>query len=308
MTNAFIITVDTEGDNLWRWKKGAPITTENAKFIPRFQELCEKFGCKPVYLTNYEMAQDDAWVHYIKPKAQQGLCEIGMHIHAWNSPPEYKLKDFFGGNPYITEYPDEVAEEKIKYLTHFLESRFETKIVSARSGRWATNDAYFDALKRNGYGVDCSLTPDIDWSANPGATVRCGNDYRNVKRKVFLHSSGIVEVPMTSKKVRHWAEGTVRHKVASITKGDKLWLRPFKKSLHDLIFLSENVAKEENGYLEFMIHSSELMPGGSPYFKSEEEIDLLYMIMRQYFGWVSENDYEGVSLSDYVDDWNKKNV
>ena len=96
--------------------------------------------------------------------------------------------------------------------------------------------------------------------------------------------------------------------MASITKGDKLWLRPFKKSLHDLIFLSENVAKEENGYLEFMIHSSELMPGGSPYFKSEEEIDLLYMIMRQYFGWVSENDYEGVSLSDYVDDWNKKNV
>ncbi len=300
MANAFIITVDTEGDNLWRWKKGTPITTENAKYIPRFQELCEKFGFKPVYLTNYEMAQDDAWVQYIKPKAQQGLCEIGMHIHAWNSPPNYQLEDSFGGNPYITEYPDEVVEEKIKYLTHFLENRFETKVVSARSGRWATNDAYFDALKRNGYVVDCSLTPDIDWSTNPGSTVCSGNDYRNVKRELFIHPSGIIEVPMTSKKVRHWAEGTIRHKAACIIKGDKLWLRPLKKSLHDLVFLSENVAKEKNGYLEFMLHSSELMPDGSPYFKSKEDIEVLYDILEQYFTWVSSKGYCGMTLGEYA--------
>ena len=50
----FIITVDTEGDNLWRWKKGEPITTNNVHFIPRFQELCEEFGFKPVYLTKYK--------------------------------------------------------------------------------------------------------------------------------------------------------------------------------------------------------------------------------------------------------------
>lgn len=300
MANAFIITVDTEGDNLWRWKKGTPITTENAKYIPRFQELCEKFGFKPVYLTNYEMAQDDAWVQYIKPKAQQGLCEIGMHIHAWSSPPNYQLEDSFGGNPYITEYPDEVIEEKIKYLTDFLKYRFEVQIISARSGRWATNNAYFDALKRNGYVVDCSLTPDIDWSTNPGATVKCGNDYRNVKRSVFMHPSGIVEIPMTSKKVRHWAEGTVRHKVASIIKGDKLWLRPIKKSLHDLIFLSENVAKEKNGYLEFMLHSSEMMPDGSPYFKTKEDIEVLYDVLEQYFTWVSSKGYCGMTLGEYA--------
>lgn len=300
MANAFIITVDTEGDNLWHWKKGTPIPTENAKYIPRFQQLCEKFGFKPVYLTNYEMAQDDAWVHYIKVKAQQGLCEIGMHIHAWNSPPEYQLIDSFGGNPYITEYPSEVVAEKIKYLTYFLESRFETKIVSARSGRWATNDAYFDALKRSGYIADCSLTPGIDWSTSPGATVRNGNDYRNIKRNAFIHPSGIMEVPMTSKRVRHWAEGSVRHKAACIIKGDELWLRPLKKSLNDLIFLSENVAKEKNGYLEFMLHSSELMPGGSPYFKSEEDIEVLYNILDQYFTWVFSKGYCGMTLGEYV--------
>lgn len=50
----FIITVDTEGDNLWNWKEGKEITTQNAKAIPKFQELCERFKFKPVYLINYE--------------------------------------------------------------------------------------------------------------------------------------------------------------------------------------------------------------------------------------------------------------
>lgn len=87
-----------------------------------------------------------------------------------------------------------------------------------------------------------------------------------------------------------------------------MWLRPYRKSLNELLFLSNHVKDEGEDYLEFMIHSSELMPGGSPYFKSEEEIELLYSIMQKYFGWISENGYEGISLSDYIDDWNKKNA
>lgn len=37
----FIITVDTEGDNLWEYVAGKEIGTENAKFLQRFQTLCE---------------------------------------------------------------------------------------------------------------------------------------------------------------------------------------------------------------------------------------------------------------------------
>ena len=39
---SFIITIDTEGDNLWAYHKGDPIKTENVKFIPRFQDLCNR--------------------------------------------------------------------------------------------------------------------------------------------------------------------------------------------------------------------------------------------------------------------------
>lgn len=39
---AFLITIDTEGDNLWQ--NHDRIATENTRFLPRFQALCEKYA------------------------------------------------------------------------------------------------------------------------------------------------------------------------------------------------------------------------------------------------------------------------
>lgn len=309
--SSFIITVDTEGDNLWKWHSGEKITTENARFIPRFQELCEEFGFKPVYLTNYEMAQNTDWIRYARKKATHGLCEIGMHIHAWNSPPEYELEDNFGGNPYITEYPSEIIFQKIEYITNYLNERFETNVKAARSGRWATNKDYFLALAQNGYICDCSYTPGLNLSRIPGYSVNIGNDYRNIKKSVHFAENEIVEVPMSTRKIHHIAEGTLKHRLRTLIKGDSMWLRPYRKSLSEMIFLSQAIMKEGEDYLEFMMHSSELMPGGSPYFKTEAEVEQLFQIMEEYFSWIRKEGYTGITLSDYCNDFlakEKQNV
>ena len=62
----FIITIDTEGDNLWDWRIGKIINTENVSYLNRFQELCNTFSFKPVWLTNYEMLSDQRYVNFIK--------------------------------------------------------------------------------------------------------------------------------------------------------------------------------------------------------------------------------------------------
>ena len=94
-----------------------------------------------------------------------------MHIHAWNSPPDYKLNMLYPGNPYITEYPDEIIDQKVKSLKDFLENRFETQILSNRSGRWATDERYFKVLTKYGIQIDCSVAPQMDLSKIPGKTV-----------------------------------------------------------------------------------------------------------------------------------------
>src|SRR5215470_3046113 len=128
----FIITIDTEGDDLW--SRPREITTRNAAFLPRFQALCERFGFKPVYLTNYEMAMSDAFVEFGRDVLARGAGEIGMHLHAWNSPPLVALTDDdFRYQPYLIEYPEPVMRQKIATMTRLLEDRFDEVILSHRA-------------------------------------------------------------------------------------------------------------------------------------------------------------------------------
>ena len=65
----FIITIDTEGDNLWGVrcypKPLSRITTQNGSFLERFQLLCEKYGFLPTYLVNYEMAHCQPFIDMV---------------------------------------------------------------------------------------------------------------------------------------------------------------------------------------------------------------------------------------------------
>ena len=297
----FIITVDTEGDDLWSYRDGSPITTENSRYIPRFQDLCEKYGFIPTYLTNYEMATDDRWRSYAKQKAKEQKCEIGMHLHAWNSPPAYELENKFGGNSYITEYPADVMREKIDRMKRLLEERFEISVTSNRSGRWATNDAYFQALANSGVTVDCSVTPQLDFSYVAGRSVEKGSDYRRCSVRPYRLCGELIEVPMTTRRIRHASQGSVKHRIKTLLLGDDCWLRPLHGSCKALIDLTGHVEKEPCEYLEFMLHSSELMPGGSPYFKDDTAVEQLYTVLDAYFEYLTEKGYRGIALTEYAD-------
>ena len=299
----FIITVDTEGDNLWDWKDGAPITTENSAFIPRFQELCERYSFFPTYLTNYEMAMDSRWVTYGKSKQDKGLCEIGMHIHAWNSPPIFELDNLYGGNPYITEYSRDVIQSKVQCLMDILSSRFECCITSNRSGRWATSDDYLKIICDCGIKVDCSFTPGLDLSKIPGRTINGGNNYTNSIPQAFEIIDGLLEVPMTTMKNRKPIDRSLKHNLKTIIKGESLWLRPMFDERKMKFLVDKSL--EKNDYVEFMVHSSELMPAGSPYFKDSDAVEQLFRRSEWLFGYVKNKGLIGVTLSNYCSEWRK---
>ncbi len=65
-----LITIDTEGDN--QWGRPRSITTKNARFLPRFQELCSRHGLKPTYLTNYEMAVCPDFISFARAAQLEG--------------------------------------------------------------------------------------------------------------------------------------------------------------------------------------------------------------------------------------------
>ena len=294
----FLVTVDTEGDDLW--SRPRVITTRNASFLPRFQSLCERYGYRPVYLANYEMAMDDVFVEFGRDVLARGAGEIGMHLHAWNSPPLVPLTDDdFRYQPYLIEYPDTVMREKIRVMTELLAQRFGEPPLTHRAGRLGFDGRYAAMLLERGYRVDCSVAPGIDWSTMPGAPGgRRGPDYRGFPdRPYFLRpsdirapaASGLLEVPITvetSSLFRRapWLyEPPVIRGIANRISPRHSWLSPAENGLRGLKRAVRGARGRGASCVQLMIHSSELMPGGSPTFRTAQAIERLYETLEILF-------------------------
>jgi hypothetical protein len=293
---AFLITIDTEGDNLWQ--KNDRISTENTRFLPRVQSLCEKYSFKPVYLTNYEMALDPAYVEFARDVIARGAGEIGMHLHAWNSPPLAPLTDDdWCYKPYLIEYPANKVRDKVGHMTRLLEDTFQIKMLSHRSGRWAFNEYYASLLLEYGYQVDCSVTPRVNWQLSLGNPKGDGGtDYRHFPSQAYFinpqniskpGTSALLEVPMSiqykhSSRINIFKQGydRLRDKQRSPSVN---WLRPNGNNLNKMKKVVEVSLAQGHDHLEFMLHSSEFMPGGSPTFKTEQDIEGLYRDLGQLF-------------------------
>jgi hypothetical protein len=302
----FIVTVDTEGDDLWA--KPSIVTTRNALHLPRFQALCERHGLRPVYLTNYEMAMCDAFVEFGRDVLARDAGEIGMHLHAWNSPPIWPLTDDdFRHQPYLVEYAEFVMQEKIHFMTRLLEDRFDTPIVSHRAGRWAFDGRYAAMLLAEGYKVDCSVTPGVDWRANLGAPGgKGGSDYRRFPSQPYYlgapdiskpRASGLLEVPMTVRashldRKADWAYHLpLLSRIANRMSPRLRWLCPVplleRSNLNAMLEVAQAGFAEAPEHLEFMLHSSELMPGGSPGFRTARDVERLYEHLETLFDTAS---------------------
>jgi len=77
-----------------------------------------------------------------------------------------------------------------------------------------------------------------------------------------------------------------------------LWLRPSGGNLERMKQVAAKSLSQGHDYVEFMLHSSEFMPGGSPTFKNEQDIEGLYRDVEQLFSWLSERTV-GLTLAEY---------
>lgn len=323
---AFLITIDTEGDNLWAHPK--EITTNNASFLPRFQQLCEKYGFKPTYLTNWEMAESPVFREFGLEVISGGTGEIGMHLHAWNSPPAIPLTDDdFEHVPYLSEYPAPQIRDKIRILTDELESTFGRKMCSHRAGRWGINETYLQILAEHGYLIDCSVTPHLSWRSARGDPAGSGGpDFTHFPEDAYFldleeiskaGNSGLLEVPATIIK-RQWPVpvAMMRRLVQWHKKGDHAmarlfpelhWFRPDGRNRPVLLWILAAALRQKRDYVEFMLHSSEFMPGGSPTFPNLESIEALYDDIEAVFS-SARGHFEGMTLTDYYHHYRNRSV
>lgn len=254
----FIITIDTEADNQWARPKS--VTTENSRYIPRFQSLCDRFGFKPTYLCTYEMVTDRLFQDTVGPYQESGKAEIGAHLHPWTSPP-FGPEEPRGTNHHT--FPHELSletfERKMVVLTSAIADAFGRSPTSYRAGRYGFCESHVDVLLRLGYQVDCSVAPFMSYSHVTGMPAGQGGvDFRKARPGAYFVNGNnssdpdgphLLEVPITilfsrwpvsfCDAAQAWIVGHPMHPLTRVFRRAgywPTWLRPLKEtSAHDLI-------------------------------------------------------------------------
>jgi hypothetical protein len=150
------------------------------------------------------------------------------------------------------------------------------------------------------------VTPGFSWKQNRGDTIgSTGSDYSKASRDISkIEGTDITEIPFNSVTDRSlgvtgFSAGNVLRAVKHVLFGRKLQLRPDGRNLKDMLRFLE--LAENDGHLMFMLHSSELMPGGSPTFKTLEDVEKLYADMESLFKEISDRDYMPFTLKEYTE-------
>lgn len=107
---------------------------------------------------------------------------------------------------------------------------------------------------------------------------------------------------MSIKKLRFLPDGTVNNYESFMRSafhtvfGKNVWLRPSVNNKVEISRLLNKLEDNDDDYIEFLMHSSEFMPGGTGYFRNENDIENLYKYIDILFDC---QKYEGLTRNNY---------
>ena len=298
----FLLTIDTEEDNAWNldFRPHTDVTVENIQHLPPFQQFCNEIGLRPTYLIDYPVAVDQTASAILRQLFKEGQCEIGTHVHPWCNPPYTEERNH--RNSYLNNLPPELQYDKLRVLTETIEERIGTRPVSYRAGRYGFDHSTVPVLEALNYVVDSSVVP-LRNNKNPDepsfTKVSLLPYHLNRKNVCQPGDSPIVEIPITvdfTRKIPGWLKQAyptlpdigIRRILRILFGIEMAWLRPSYASLAAMQRLSEVVIASGVPILNMMFHSSELMPGGSPYNKTSEDMEQFLAKIKSLIAYLSE--------------------
>lgn len=284
----YCVTVDTEEE--WDWSSGyptAPPRVTNIARLPAFQAICERPAAAVVYFVNHAVLSDPTATAIIQDLAARPNVEIGLHIHPWNTPPLADAPSVPVRDSFLHNLPWEVAKAKLDATLAAFAAAGLTP-TSFRGGRYSTSPEIQTHLRNRGVLADASVLPFTTW-ADDGAPDFRDRDPTPVRR--VTPAGAVWELPLTFGYTRRpfakW-HGVVTAAGQGVWKPlravgildrlgvvRKAWLNLENPAYPDPAAFVPVVAAEALPFACFTLHSSSLLPGGSPYCPTQADVDRL---------------------------------
>ena len=255
----FCVTIDVEPDCQTDWRRSDPLRFGNVvEGIPNIlTPLFERYGVRPTYLLSPEVMDDARAVDVLKrvPNA-----ELGTHLHAEYCEPERVYEDAAGtaSLTFPSALSDEILAGKIRNITEQFQRAFRQAPAVYRAARFGADERTWRGLGELGYTVDTSVTPGIDW------TSKGGPDFSREPDQPRRVDGGVLEVPVTI------APGILSKMMPGQWFAWR-WLRPSVMTAWGMRRLIDDMIGKhpDRVCLNMMFHSMEVIPGASPYVRSE---------------------------------------
>jgi peptidoglycan/xylan/chitin deacetylase (PgdA/CDA1 family) len=291
-----LVGIDTEGDNQWDAAARANQRFENLYALPRLHALFARHGVRPTYVITYPVARDPRSAEVLRRLKAGGDCEIGAHHHAWETPP--CTAEDIKRHSYAANLPLRQFAEQLAALTGAIEQAVGERPVSYRSGRFGFSAAHVAALEKLGYLVESSVAP-LFYEAHKN-----GPDFVEAPLTPYYlaydsatraGTSALLEVPVSAALNRRLPRAiqfmyarapkpyTTKRVLRKLGVAHVRWLRPSYSSLDDMIGLARDLADAREPVLNLLFHSSEAIVGGSPYNRTEAELNAFCDRLERFF-------------------------
>jgi len=281
-----LLGIDTEGDNQWDAAARANQTFENIYALGQLHALFARHGVRPTYVITYPVATDPRSGEVLRALLARGDCEIGAHHHAWETPP--CTPEDITRHPYASVLPRVQFEAQLEALTNAIEKATGARPVSYRSGRFGFSADHVAGLERLGYLVESSVAP-LFYESHKGGPEFVEAPLRPYflayDSAVAAGASDVLEIPVSAALNRRlprrlqyaYARAprpyTTKRMLRALGLLRMRWLRPSYSSLDDMCALARDLARGGEPVLNVIFHSSEAIVGGSPYNRTQAELD-----------------------------------
>jgi len=290
MSVKVFITIDTEEDS-WGNFKSTNHRVENVKYLAALQELFDRYGAIPTYLVNYPVVNSPSAVKIIKNFFINNRCDIGTHIHPWNTPPYTENRNDY--NSMLCNLPTQLIYDKLLNLHQQITKSFNIEPICFRAGRWAFNSSVAECLSKIGYRVDTSVTPFVNWQKDSGPDFRTAPSFHylfNPENVTTPDNKGrLLEVPASVNFIQRYRKFCfyLREKIRNKSLLSHLrligilhrlrllnfyWLSPELSNGNEMVRLAKALVQSGHKFLNMSFHSTSLFPGQSPFVK--DRLDL----------------------------------
>ncbi len=301
-----VISLDVEEEGLFsgKYPRIAP-GVANVSHLRRLEFIPREFGFPLTLLATWPVVRDQEASATLRYWREKHGAEIGVHLHHWNTPP-------FSEIPLVEPVrsdvlPVELLDAKLGRLVAEVKERIGVVPRSFRMGRFDLGKNIREMLPGHGLMVDSSIVPLRTQPNGPDHFLCPPDPYLLPVRG----EAPVLEAPLTMVPFFRKMPALLERAASCLSGGKRerflsnarlltaTGIHPAWYPLPSMLLAAKLHRTRGGGVLTMFLHSSELAPGATPDFPTENAVDRLVSRLRAFL-WrlVRTQPVQGATLSD----------